>query len=342
MGHTTTAALAALSATALTATLAATPSQAAGSTYVALGDSFSSGTGTRAKVDSCYRSPYGYPSLLADQLKLRLDYQACQGADTADVRTRQLGALDRRTSYVTMTVGGNDIGFADVLTECALPGWMSDCDGHIAAALTTLRTQLPGRLDTLYAEIDSRAPKATVAVASYPYLFMGEDCDLATFFSPGEQADINAGTAELDELIKARAGTAGFTYVEVRDDFLGHAVCDSPEWINGFSSPIEESYHPNRLGNAAYAAAIAPALGTTSAGAKGRATSTEPTVREQADAVLAMEIDSPANLRAAREHGVDTGRVTRATAKLRSASAAVVEAGLVELDRLDADFEARG
>lgn len=343
MSTTTRAALAALSTAALAATLAASPSQAAGSSYVALGDSFSSGTGTRDKVDDCYRSPYGYPALLADSHGLTLDYQACQGAQTADVHASQLETLTRRTSYVTMTIGGNDIGFADVLTECALPGWLSDCGGKISGARTVLRTQLPQRLDTLYAEIDARAPRAKVVVAGYPYLFMGEDCNLATFFAPEEQAALNDGTAELDELIDGRATAAGFTYVEVRDDFLGHAVCDDPEWVNGLSWPIEESYHPNRLGNAGYAAAVAPHLvSTKTKGPKAHGKDHAPSVREQADAVLTMELDSPSNLRRAQAQGVDTGRITRATARLRSASTDVVRAGLEELQALDAEFSARG
>ena len=384
MSTTTRAALTALCATALTATLAASPTQAAGEHYVALGDSFSAGTGTRASTDACYRSPYGYPALLAASQQLTLDYQACSGATTADVRGNQLGALTDATAYVTMTIGGNDVGFADVITECAMPGWLSNCYGEIDRSRSILTGVLPGRLDTLYGEIRSHAPNAKVAVAGYPYLFNGEDCNLATFFSSGEMRELNAGTADLDTLISARAGAAGFTYVEVRDDFLGHAVCDDPEWINGLSSPVEESYHPNRLGNQGYAAAIAPALvpasgggggddgstgggkgGGKGGGGKGKklttadadltataATRQSPsadrpagasdlTVREQAQAVLAMDLDTPANLRAAEVQGVDTGRITRAVAKLRSPNAAVQEAGLVELQQLDEEFEAQ-
>ncbi|MGC5584511.1 SGNH/GDSL hydrolase family protein [Ornithinimicrobium sp. W1665] len=382
---TTTRALTALCATALTATLAASPTQAAGEHYVALGDSFSAGTGTRASTDGCYRSPYGYPALLASSQQLTLDYQACSGATTADVHANQLGTLTDATAYVTMTIGGNDVGFADVITECALPGWLSNCYGEIDRSRSILTGVMPGRLDALYGEIRAGAPSATVAVAGYPYLFNGEDCNLATFFSSGEMRELNAGTAELDTLIQARATGAGFTYVEVRDDFLGHAVCDDPEWINGLSNPIVESYHPNRLGNEGYAVAIAPALvpssgggggddGSTGGGGKGggkggggkgkkvtsadadlgptgsteRSTSTELpargtdlSVRQQAEAVLAMEIDSPANLRRAEVQGVDTGRVTRAVAKLRSPNTAVQEAGLVELQGLDEEFEDR-
>ena len=105
-----------------------------------------------------------------------------------------------------------------------------------------------------------RAPNAQVAIAGYPYLFNGQDCSWATFFSGREMSRLNAGTAELDRLIDARSGAAGFTYVEVRDDFAGHAVCDSQAWVNNLTFPVDESFHPNRAGNRAYAAAITPAL----------------------------------------------------------------------------------
>jgi hypothetical protein len=32
--------------------------------------------------------------------------------------------------------------------------------------------------------------------------------------------------------------------------FVGHAVCDNPEWINGLSNPVGESYHPKTTGQA--------------------------------------------------------------------------------------------
>src|SRR5829696_10091664 len=91
------------------------PAQAAGSSYVALGDSYSSGTGTRtylADGTSCQRSVYAYPSLLAASKGYTLNFRACSGATTADVSALQLSALGTGTAYVSLTVGGNDAGFA--------------------------------------------------------------------------------------------------------------------------------------------------------------------------------------------------------------------------------------
>ena len=349
MSTTTRTLLASTCTLALGATLAAAPAQAASGDgdYVALGDSFSAGTGTYARTDACYRSPYGYPALIAGQQGLALDYQACSGADTTDVLADQLGTLDAGTARVSMTIGGNDVGFADVLTECALPGWISDCDGEIDDSLATLRTVLPGRLDQVYGEIAGRAPNAEVAVAGYPYLFNGQDCSWATFFSGREMARLNAGTAELDRLIDARSSAAGFTYVEVRDDFAGHAVCDRQAWINNLTLPIDESFHPNRAGNRAYASAVAPALGLASVAARSlpepqAQPAPAPSIRSQASAVLRMDLASAEHLREARAAGLNPGEVRKAVAKLRSGDERVVREGLRELQELDARLASRG
>ena len=55
--------------------------------------------------------------------------------------------------------------------------------------------------------------------------------------------------------------SAGFAFVNPVSAFVGHAVCDRTEWINGLSSPISESYHPNRSGQASgYTPLVSPAL----------------------------------------------------------------------------------
>ena len=60
-------------------------------------------------------------------------------------------------------------------------------------------------------------------MTGYPRLFNGSDCNPLTFFTAAEMAAINAGTDELNAVIRARAGAAGFRYVDVRPAFVGHA-----------------------------------------------------------------------------------------------------------------------
>jgi lysophospholipase L1-like esterase len=234
-------------------TTSALPSHAAGESYVALGDSYSSGTGTRTYIadgTQCLRSVYAYASLTAAAKSYTLNFRACSGAVVADVTNTQLSALSSSTRYVTISIGGNDAGFADVLTECALPAWASDCAGTVAAARAFISNTLPGRLSTLYASIRTRAPNAKVVVVGYPKMFMGEDCNLATFFSPEDQTALNNAVVHINSVTTTAASAKGFTFVNPVSRFTGHAVCDSTEWINGYSSPQQESFHPNRLGHA--------------------------------------------------------------------------------------------
>src|SRR4051794_5476178 len=185
-----TARAAALLTSAATLTLVATAlpltAQAASPAYVALGDSYSSGTGTRTYLDdgtSCQRSVYAYPSLIATARGYALNLRACSGAKVADVINTQLSALRSTTSYVTITVGGNDAGFTSVLTTCAKPSWASSCYGAIDTAQAFIRNTLPGRLATLYSSIRSKAPNAKVVAVGYPRIFNGEDCNALTWFS---------------------------------------------------------------------------------------------------------------------------------------------------------------
>lgn len=242
----------------------AAPAQSAGPSYVALGDSYSSGVGTRSYLSdgtSCQRSTYAYPWLVAQQRGYTLSFQACSGATTAAVTNNQLGALSSSTSYVTISVGGNDAGFADVLTECAQPGWMSDCNGAIDDAQYIINNVLPGRLATLYSAIRSRAPYAVVVVVGYPRIFNGEDCNAGTWFSPSEESRLNYTADLLNAKISTQAANKGFKFANPTSRFVGHAVCDDVEWINGLSNPISESYHPNRTGQSSgYTPLVSPLL----------------------------------------------------------------------------------
>ena len=243
------------------------PAHAAAPEYVALGDSYASGTGTRSYLSdgtSCQRSTKAYPSLIAAARGYALNFRACSGARIGDVTSTQLSALTTATSYVTISVGGNDAGFADVLTECALPGWASNCNGKINTAQAYITNTLPSALATLYAGIRSRAPYAKVVVVGYPRIFNGEDCNAFTWFSPTEEARLNQTADLINARTAAAAAAAGFSFADPTSAFVGHAVCDNPEYLNGLSYPVSESYHPNVAG---HASGYTPVVSTTVGGA---------------------------------------------------------------------------
>jgi lysophospholipase L1-like esterase len=306
----------------LPAAHAATPS------YVALGDSYSSGVGTRSYLNdgsSCQRSVYAYPSLIAAARAYSLNFRACSGAKVADVRNTQLSALSASTSYVTISVGGNDAGFADVLTECALPGWASNCNGAVDGAQHYIANTLPSSLASLYSSIRSKAPSARVVVVGYPRIFNGEDCNALTWFSPDEESRLNSTADLLNSKLSAAASAKGFGFANPTSRFIGHAVCGDPEWINGLSNPISESYHPKVVGHSSgYAPTVSPLL----TGAPARISSqTLADVRANADALAAQQrqyadvdasiepevfrapdLTSPAVRRAARAHHINIHR----------------------------------
>jgi len=256
-------AIAALIAVALPL-LTPTAARAAAPSYVALGDSYSSGVGTRTYLSdgtSCQRSVYAFPSLIAAARGYSLNFRACSGAKVSDVTNTQLSALGSGTAYVTISVGGNDAGFTSVITTCAQPGWLSNCGGAVSKANAYITNTLPGSLATLYSSIRAKAPNARVVVVGYPRLFNGEDCNALTWFSPSDESLLNATADLLDSKLAAAAAAQGFAFANPTAAFIGHAVCGDPEWLNGLSNPISESYHPNRTGHASgYAPLVSPLL----------------------------------------------------------------------------------
>ena len=250
---------------ALALVLVAAAPAAAGERYVALGDSYSSGVGTRdySLNSSCQRSPYAYPALIDVQRpNTDLTFVACGGAKTADVLNNQVSSVTSTTAIVTITIGGNDAGFGDVILECAKPSWLSDCAGKVTTAQNFIRNSLSAKLNSVYSAIDTRSPNATVVVLGYPRLFMGEDCNAGTFFSGDDMTRLNATADLLRDTTRTRAQAYGFTFKDAIPPFTGHAVCSSTEWLNGLSNPTSESYHPNRTGQASgYAPLVRAVIG---------------------------------------------------------------------------------
>jgi lysophospholipase L1-like esterase len=226
--------------------------------YVAMGDSYSSGTGTRVYYEGCQRSVSAYPYLLHNAHPTWTFVNAtCAGAKTGDVAGSQAASLSADTDWVTYTIGGNDAGFSSVITECALPGWASNCDGAINTAQAYIQNTLPGRLDLVNNTIKSKSPIAKVIVLDYPRLFNGTDCNALTWFSGAEMTRLNQTADLLKGQLSAAATRAGANFL-FRDEipaFIGHAVCDggggsATERINGLSNPTGESYHPKVTGHA--------------------------------------------------------------------------------------------
>jgi lysophospholipase L1-like esterase len=217
--------------------------------YVALGDSFSSGVGTGSYTlsASCRRGVYAYPWLISQQRpNTSLTFVACSGAATSDLMASQIQSVTGDTDIVSVTIGGNDIGFAALILQCTL----ADCSAALDNTRSTLGSFLTSRLDTVYAAIESRAPTASVVVLGYPRMFSSIGCFGTFGISSTERTKANQLADALDQLIGARATSFGFTYKSAIAPFMGHAVCSFSPWLNGLNLfNTMESYHPNRNGN---------------------------------------------------------------------------------------------
>ncbi|MCA1271562.1 SGNH/GDSL hydrolase family protein [Streptomyces rubiginosohelvolus] len=244
-----TLAIAAVAAIGVAGPAAAADSAAAGG-YVALGDSYSSGVGAGSYLSDsgdCRRSTAAYPYLWqAANSPASFDFVACSGATTSSVASSQLGVLSASTSLVSVTAGGNDVGFADVMQDCVL-GSEATCLASVDAAVGQMNSTLPGSLDALYDGIRAGAPQAQVVVLGYPRFYQLSGSCIAGL-SEAERTAINNASDVLNDVLAKRSADAGFTFSSVVDEFTGHELCSGDAWIHSVTVPIENSYHPKAAG----------------------------------------------------------------------------------------------
>ena len=243
--------LVSVAAIAFAGLVASAPAQAAVVNYVALGDSYASGVGAGSyttQSGSCMRSTKAYPRLWANaHAPASFRFVACSGAKTTDVNANQLSALSSSTTLVSITIGGNDLGFSDIMIDCVVFG-TDTCVSDINAAENVARTQLPGWLDTTYNGIRAHAPNARVVVVDYPRFY--HDVWYCVGLSSTSRKKINEGADVLDSVIQQAAARHGFYFADVRPLFAnGHEICDSNSWLHSVNwSNLVESYHPTASG----------------------------------------------------------------------------------------------
>ncbi|MDX3096927.1 SGNH/GDSL hydrolase family protein [Streptomyces sp. ME19-03-3] len=231
------------------ALLGAGAAQAAGPVYAALGDSYSAGVGSGSydsASGSCYRSSKAFPRLWANaHSPSGFSFTACSGATTSDVLNNQLAPLNSSTTLVSISIGGNDAGFSDVMTTCVLSS-DSTCLSRINQARDFVDNQLPARLDSVYDAISSRAPSARVVVLGYPRFYkLGTTC---IGLSETKRRAINDAADLLDTVTAKRAADHGFAFADVRGTFTGHELCSGSAWLHSLTLPVYESYHPTASG----------------------------------------------------------------------------------------------
>ncbi|MEW2623068.1 SGNH/GDSL hydrolase family protein [Streptomyces sp. NPDC048106] len=219
--------------------------------YVALGDSYASGVGAGSYISSsgdCDRSTNSAAYLWnAAHKPASFAFNACSGATTDDVLANQLGSLNSSTSLVSISIGGNDAGFADVMQTCVLSLSDSGCLSRINTATSYITSTLPGKLDNLYNTIHSKAPNARVVVIGYPrFYLLGQVC---VGLSDTKRSAINNAADTLDSVIQSRVSAHGFSFADVRSAFSTHELCSGSAWLHSVNVlDLTESYHPTADG----------------------------------------------------------------------------------------------
>lgn len=237
---------------------------------IILGDSYSSGAGAGDYIEDgtgCLRSRNCYGAVIGREREADVLIAACGGALTSDIggQLEQVAAglpAGSEPAAVALTIGGNDAGFARVLTEAARPWWWGDSAEVIEESLRFITAELPARLAATLTLVESRLGSSIDRVlAGYPHLFAGTDCHLATFFTSDEMYALNDAADNLAERQAEVAAATGWTFVDVRLPFAGHATCTDDPWIHNVDLLDQaESFHPTAAGQLAYAGAVAPSL----------------------------------------------------------------------------------
>jgi lysophospholipase L1-like esterase len=263
--------------------------------YVALGDSYSSGEGAKAAgypydneleygpgatnwTDDrqCHRSVRAYPGHLRTEVgNTSMLFTACSGARIDDVRThrqhprtppqeqsmrswRQQGPPD----LVTISIGGNDLGFAHILTVCTVGRCAPGDPQGIAATFDRALDDLPRRLAETYGEIRSIAgADVPLLVIGYPQILPAAQGCLATAgLDTAERAMLRDETRRSNEAIRSAAILAGAFYVDTLDAFDDHLICSHEPFANGLVVPgadtvmtegdyLTGAFHPTPAGH---------------------------------------------------------------------------------------------
>ncbi|MBW0103227.1 SGNH/GDSL hydrolase family protein [Pseudonocardia sp. KRD291] len=230
--------------------------------YVALGDSYAAGVGAAPDGSSgdCRRSERSYPARFAAATDPATFVSvACSGATAGQVLLRQVRTVSRQTDLVTITVGGNDTGFAPVMGLCSTVRKDEDCERAVRGGERAARYLVPVGLTAIIAAAKVQSPTARIVVLGYPRLFApGEACDVALVPNAARRASLNRAADTLNASLRATATRFGARFADVSGAFAEHGVCSADPWINGPSAPqATGNYHPTRVG---YARGYLPAL----------------------------------------------------------------------------------
>ena len=262
----------------------ATTSPVAGYTYLALGDSFTSGPVIPTQTaGGCDRSTNDYPADTASALSLKLTDVSCSGATTANVinttevvspgpnNPPQLSSLSSGTQIVSLQIGGNDLGFTSIIENCvALTPWGptkvgANCRNYYGTSLANyISTTLTTNVGDILAQVHTTDPSGKVFVVGYPDILpQNGACWPSMPFETADAEYLNGVEQDLNMMLAAQAKSAGATYVDTYTPSESYNACTSKStrWVEPLvpASPADP-FHPNATGEAQMALLLEKAI----------------------------------------------------------------------------------
>ncbi|GGV89104.1 lipase [Streptomyces gelaticus] len=288
---------------------------AAAHQWVALGDSYAAGVipaaGDTFEVprDGCERTDQSYPQVIDRDLGSHFDLAnvSCGAATIENVTFRaqepigrhlppvsedpdypfpavppQSAAVGPGTDVVTVGVGGNTLGFADILFQCLQLGGGSGgvgtpCRDDLADDIPSRLNKVGRDYDEMLTVLHERAPHAKILTVGYPTV-IPKDTSKCQYNNLEQFGSITQGDLDwlrqdvmepLNQIIEKSAGAHDAArFVDLYDSSRNHSVCDTGKWVEGIFTRVPDQpalVHPNARGhrNAAdhVAAAMLEAIG---------------------------------------------------------------------------------
>ena len=232
--------------------------------YVALGSSFAAGIGLGSRAPNspllCFRTTGGYSAQIAQRTGLTLVDMSCSGSTTTHILKGgqvflgpQLAAIGPKTKLVTITSGGNDVGYVgDLLTASGQMGWLGRLwSGDIQPADARPYDKVAENLGAIVQHIRRTAPKARIIIVNYSAI-LPEKGNCAALEIDEAQAQISRAVAQKLALATAQAARqVGAELVDMAKGSIGHDACSASPWVNGAVVEGGTAFHPNAAGSLA-------------------------------------------------------------------------------------------
>jgi lysophospholipase L1-like esterase len=247
---------------------------APGAKYVALGSSFAAGPGIPVQLGLCGRSDHNYAHLVAAALALTLTDVSCSGATTDNLLNTpqgnaglQIDAVTRDTALVTVTIGGNDIGFTASTFACAGKSPDAHCTANLdQTVINKVVDQHPARLSAVLGSIKDKAPQAVIVLVTYPRVFPADATSCNELqLSADDTVFLAALGQKLEDAFVRVTSTRQSLIADAYVRADGHGPCAATErWVNGAKVADDGvRFHPTAKGHIEMARLVLAALGHT-------------------------------------------------------------------------------